>query len=103
MIRRPPRSTLFPYTTLFRSKCPQITGIVTIKLWEIAQRLKEPVRHEEQRETSEEVEASRYPQNDLGKAGRNEKLFHALFPFKARKALLLLQQRRAPGKRVCIS
>src|SRR5258708_14061876 len=27
---------------------------------------------------------------------------HALFPFKARKALLLLQQRRAPGKRVCI-
>src|SRR5436309_5134955 len=25
MIRRPPRSTLFPYTTLFRSGCP--TGI----------------------------------------------------------------------------
>src|SRR3712207_8962243 len=23
MIRRPPRSTLFPYTTLFRSKLPQ--------------------------------------------------------------------------------
>src|SRR5687767_15443832 len=23
MIRRPPRSTLFPYTTLFRSKCNQ--------------------------------------------------------------------------------
>src|SRR5258708_20355104 len=23
MIRRPPRSTLFPYTTLFRSKIPQ--------------------------------------------------------------------------------
>src|SRR5947207_9557410 len=22
MIRRPPRSTLFPYTTLFRSSCP---------------------------------------------------------------------------------
>src|SRR5437870_8846605 len=22
MIRRPPRSTLFPYTTLFRSNCP---------------------------------------------------------------------------------
>src|SRR3712207_8284508 len=26
MIRRPPRSTLFPYTTLFRSRC---VGIVT--------------------------------------------------------------------------
>src|ERR1044071_10339180 len=23
MIRRPPRSTLFPYTTLFRSSCPE--------------------------------------------------------------------------------
>src|SRR5436189_4120086 len=23
MTRRPPRSTLFPYTTLFRSQCPQ--------------------------------------------------------------------------------
>src|SRR2546428_10005595 len=26
MIRRPPRSTLFPYTTLFRSKAPQSNG-----------------------------------------------------------------------------
>src|SRR3989449_3472632 len=24
MIRRPPRSTLFPYTTLFRSRVPQV-------------------------------------------------------------------------------
>src|SRR2546427_9312671 len=28
MIRRPPRSTLFPYTTLFRSQAQQITGSV---------------------------------------------------------------------------
>src|SRR2546430_7557090 len=27
MIRRPPRSTLFPYTTLFRSLLPAISGI----------------------------------------------------------------------------
>src|SRR2546423_2091042 len=26
MIRRPPRSTLFPYTTLFRSSCPRSGG-----------------------------------------------------------------------------
>src|SRR3712207_7285549 len=26
MIRRPPRSTLFPYTTLFRSRAPIMTG-----------------------------------------------------------------------------
>src|SRR5258708_39045210 len=29
MIRRPPRSTLFPYTTLFRSTANLATGIVT--------------------------------------------------------------------------
>src|SRR3954467_16005729 len=27
MIRRPPRSTLFPYTTLFRSTAPPTTGV----------------------------------------------------------------------------
>src|SRR2546429_6958335 len=26
MIRRPPRSTLFPYTTLFRSRCERISS-----------------------------------------------------------------------------
>src|SRR3712207_7736117 len=26
MIRRPPRSTLFPYTTLFRSSCKDLDG-----------------------------------------------------------------------------
>src|SRR2546427_1380296 len=26
MIRRPPRSTLFPYTTLFRSRCQRALG-----------------------------------------------------------------------------
>src|SRR3712207_8464623 len=31
MIRRPPRSTLFPYTTLFRSPCERGKG-VTIEL-----------------------------------------------------------------------
>src|SRR3712207_7687738 len=29
MIRRPPRSTLFPYTTLFRSVCPREREHVT--------------------------------------------------------------------------
>src|SRR5438034_4579279 len=27
MIRRPPRSTLFPYTTLFRSPCQQVVTV----------------------------------------------------------------------------
>src|SRR5437764_4684665 len=30
MIRRPPRSTLFPYTTLFRSICPALNQFAAI-------------------------------------------------------------------------
>src|SRR3712207_7878370 len=30
MIRRPPRSTLFPYTTLFRSRLPGLGGLVVV-------------------------------------------------------------------------
>src|SRR5258708_24216085 len=34
MIRRPPRSTLFPYTTLFRSERLQtIPGVSNIQIW----------------------------------------------------------------------
>src|SRR5690242_21285817 len=29
MIRRPPRSTLFPYTTLFRSPCSEVVRVGT--------------------------------------------------------------------------
>src|SRR3712207_8835151 len=29
MIRRPPRSTLFPYTTLFRSSVPHLLGLAS--------------------------------------------------------------------------
>src|SRR2546427_4607549 len=32
MIRRPPRSTLFPYTTLFRSRARRRAGAVRIRL-----------------------------------------------------------------------
>src|SRR5258708_21607235 len=32
MIRRPPRSTLFPYTTLFRSLKPAASGLLNVKL-----------------------------------------------------------------------
>src|SRR3712207_5863551 len=32
MIRRPPRSTLFPYTTLFRSYSPTAAGLLTLPM-----------------------------------------------------------------------
>src|SRR2546422_6371009 len=35
MIRRPPRSTLFPYTTLFRSVLPRALGNVLLRQVEV--------------------------------------------------------------------
>src|SRR2546429_4317867 len=32
MIRRPPRSTLFPYTTLFRSQCDSVLLLIGSKI-----------------------------------------------------------------------
>src|SRR3712207_1109110 len=40
MIRRPPRSTLFPYTTLFRSKVAQLRGVDVININDLANALK---------------------------------------------------------------
>src|SRR3712207_8336663 len=42
MIRRPPRSTLFPYTTLFRSQAGTASTSVT---WKTAARALVPERH----------------------------------------------------------
>src|SRR5947209_14621814 len=38
MIRRPPRSTLFPYTTLFRSQPVDADGVVELAALEISRR-----------------------------------------------------------------
>src|SRR2546422_4761275 len=43
MIRRPPRSTLFPYTTLFRSK-----EIVSLALWKAVSRTRTGTRERNQ-------------------------------------------------------
>src|SRR5256885_9574581 len=45
MIRRPPRSTLFPYTTLFRSRCRRSSPVPPLRRagWEF----KTPKRSEE--------------------------------------------------------
>src|SRR3712207_8510812 len=52
MIRRPPRSTLFPYTTLFRSqKTP--AGQLTSKLTEIRRMVKQQLRRNPNLKTGE--------------------------------------------------
>src|SRR2546430_7583485 len=50
MIRRPPRSTLFPYTTLFRSRTKgdgiSLTDVDDVELGEAASRRRERTPHE---------------------------------------------------------
>src|SRR2546427_9428928 len=58
MIRRPPRSTLFPYTTLFRSFRPVGDGPIVIR----------PVPHEDFAEVALPCAAT----NDFADSGRSE-------------------------------
>src|SRR3712207_7879837 len=44
MIRRPPRSTLFPYTTLFRSRRPRRHGLQERQRFHIRRRRRRPAR-----------------------------------------------------------
>src|SRR2546422_7142052 len=53
MIRRPPRSTLFPYTTLFRSRAPPTYGCRTGMTMERSPMSVEPVRWRSEEHTSE--------------------------------------------------
>src|SRR3989442_8372951 len=54
MIRRPPRSTLFPYTTLFRSRPPAGVRLVVSAPRRTGQRrLRDPARRRSEEHTSE--------------------------------------------------
>src|SRR2546427_3475083 len=63
MIRRPPRSTLFPYTTLFRSLEHLRRGVVS----RARLRLQRPQQHPLQRRRDRRAEASR--RHDAGRVG----------------------------------
>src|SRR3712207_6972632 len=64
MIRRPPRSTLFPYTTLFRSRQP------AERLDQPRERPDEPHEHGARDEVAAEVRAARL----VGGARRGERV-----------------------------
>src|SRR2546430_9210640 len=68
MIRRPPRSTLFPYTTLFRSdhlgpgvrlRTALLTGRPVDRLLQRPRRQHEPVAHERRRQGGADRKSTR--------------------------------------------
>src|SRR3712207_8989100 len=66
MIRRPPRSTLFPYTTLFRSPSSCTTGAArSACLFEASQQLGTYAEHDQQRDRAEH-QAELGPQSQIG-------------------------------------
>src|SRR2546425_7111925 len=72
MIRRPPRSTLFPYTTLFRSERQPLEGVVDRRP-DVAQRaLDRPVPNRSQRESHSGPEGHQTQVEEHGRKQRSE-------------------------------
>src|SRR3989441_8436047 len=56
MIRRPPRSTLFPYTTLFRSRAPKAQALLRRR----AQDRRRRIPHDRSEEHTSELQSLAY-------------------------------------------
>src|SRR3712207_7482109 len=84
MIRRPPRSTLFPYTTLFRSQKSALRGLMP-------QSVREVIRARLSRLSAEASE--------LVRAGRSEEHTSELQSRQYLVCRLLLDQKRHPSTR----
>src|SRR5256885_3739971 len=75
MIRRPPRSTLFPYTTLFRShREADRRDFVGRPTSDAARRdgIGQNVRHRKRRQKSQQTDAGHFAQQNTGRARSEE-------------------------------
>src|SRR5260221_10966024 len=89
MIRRPPRSTLFPYTTLFRSPVPWHIVLLVQSLHSAEEAL-----HKRSEEHTSELQSH----SDLVCRLLLEKKKHQPQP-RRRRLRLVRQRRRPPGER----
>src|SRR2546427_5931968 len=99
MIRRPPRSTLFPYTTLFRSPADGGLSIVGrgIELWDGHGRAKGPVRLERAGVDVVEARASRTVGGEVDRKSTrlnssHSQISYAVFCLKKKKKKKLRKQ-----------
>src|SRR5258708_26828715 len=88
MIRRPPRSTLFPYTTLFRSFCRKLAAERPLK--DIRDEYNYPKKKGIKDECSRLLEASSlipfFLDRKSGSAGMPRPISYAVFCLKKKKA-----------------
>src|SRR3712207_8303050 len=54
MIRRPPRSTLFPYTTLFRSEVPAVAADAALAVEDRPRRIEPDGEHDGERDREQQ-------------------------------------------------
>src|SRR3989449_6666832 len=105
MIRRPPRSTLFPYTTLFRSYLVQLRGDVKTDLLAVQQQLvsvQELTGQSQQRLT--ELRGRLEEQADRKSTRLNSShgyISYAVFCLKKKKGNVPVVAERERGERQC--
>src|SRR3712207_7906935 len=88
MIRRPPRSTLFPYTTLFRSKLKaELEDLTTNKRREVAERIKDAREYGDISENSEYDDAKNRSEEHTSELQSRQYLV----------CRLLLEKKQRPG------
>src|SRR3712207_7153644 len=87
MIRRPPRSTLFPYTTLFRSAHQPVALLLQRDLAEAALRDVVPVHHEVRpRQRQQLVQPGRIDRKSTRLNSSHANISYAVFCLKKKKS-----------------
>src|SRR3712207_5812588 len=100
MIRRPPRSTLFPYTTLFRSSEDVVVALEP-RQHELPRppRVREPVHADERRAASPAVRAREDRGHEAGTNPRSEEHTSELQSRQYLVCRLLLEKKQQHGSR----
>src|SRR2546430_11817731 len=87
MIRRPPRSTLFPYTTLFRSEgdLPRLREVVLVRLDVVS-------RHRDRQRRMRVVPADQVDRKSTRLNSSHSQISYAVFCLKKKKKQKIRQQ-----------
>src|SRR2546430_12423848 len=85
MIRRPPRSTLFPYTTLFRSK--QMLRAEKINHYKSLKIYKKPTENEQKQENQQQLPKKREDRKSTRLNSSHSQISYAVFCLKKKKSI----------------
>src|SRR2546425_8524947 len=92
MIRRPPRSTLFPYTTLFRSCCSRRSARALRARLSVSWRRSSPTRRRSEEHTSELQSLAYLVCRLLLEKKKKKRIIHTQVELHAHSCLTRVQQ-----------